>query len=74
MTLRDKLICFKLYLTRPHVMQIRYVREGVKHLVVIERLPFNVKIVGRYTVDETFRPEREHASEEIEFPGQIISC
>lgn len=69
-----KLFLLKMYLTKPHAMQVRYIRNGVKHLILVERLPFGMRIVGRYTVDKTFRLEPERSEEEVEFPGQVLDA
>lgn len=69
-----KLFLLKMYLTEPHTMQVRYIQNGVKHLILIERRPFSMGIVGRYTVDKTFRLESERSEEEVEFPGQILDA
>lgn len=67
-----KLFLLKMYLTKPHTLQVRYIQNGVKHLVLIERRPFSMGIAGRYTVDKTFRLEPERSEEEIDFPGQVL--
>ena len=70
--LRTKLFLLKMYLTKPHVMQVRYIHKGVKYLVIIERKPFGMEIVGRYTVLSQFKTDPEHSKEAIPFQGQNL--
>lgn len=70
--LRGKLFLLKMYLTKPHTLQVRYVRKGVKHLVIIERKPFGMEIVGRYTVFNRYCNDPDYLDSIIPFDGEIL--